>query len=215
MNARVNAVLTAVTNEESQGPVAWWEWWNRHTDVEIVKEIEEVEQQAVAERVPFHVQTLYRGCSCFKAGTLVLTERGQQAIERIRVGDRVLSQDIETGELSLKMVERTTVRKPRATVSLHFGDDNIVCTGGHQFWLSGDGWARARDLQVGDRIRTTTGTKVVSKTESAPPMETYNLVVSGSHTYFVGESGLLVQDLLPPRPTDMVLPGLSRFELEE
>jgi hypothetical protein len=39
--------------------------------------------------------------------------------------------------------------------------------------------------------------------------QTYNLVVPDFHTYFVGQSGLLAQDLLIPRPTNKLVPGLS------
>ena len=38
----------------------------------------------------------------------------------------------------------------------------------------------------------------------------YNLVVADFHTYFVGQTGVLCQDLLPPRRTNSVVPGLAR-----
>jgi Pretoxin HINT domain len=47
------------------------------------------------------------GNFCFTAGTLVHTDRGLILIEKIRVGDRVLSQPEETGELAYKRVLRT------------------------------------------------------------------------------------------------------------
>jgi hypothetical protein len=144
-----------------------------------------------------------------------LTDTGRRPIETLKIGDRVLSQDIDTGELRFRVVEQTTVRPPHSSMTVEFGSDRIGCTGGHNFWKAGEGWVKARDLEPGDRVRTPTGTVAVTAKQVAQAAKTYNLVVEGFHTYFVGESGLLVQDVLPPTPTDMVLPGLSRFELDE
>ena len=38
--------------------------------------------------------------------------------------------------------------------------------------------------------------------------ETYNLVVADFNTYFVGESGILVHDNTPRKPTRAVVPGM-------
>lgn len=43
----------------------------------------------------------------------------------------------------------------------------------------------------------------------AEPAPTYNLVVADFHTYFVGKSGILSHDVLPPKPTNKLVPGLS------
>ena len=128
----------------------------------------------------------------------------------------VLSQDVDTGELSYRAVQRTTVRSADgANSKVDFKSGAITCTAGHNFWKAGTGWVKARDLQPGDRIRTPTRTASVTAVSTASPAKTYNLVVEGFHTYFVGESGLLVQDVLPLRSTDNVSPGLSRFDVEE
>ena len=50
--------------------------------------------------------------SCFAAGTNVWTLAGPQAIEKIQVGNRVLAQDVETGELTYKPVLAVTTRAP-------------------------------------------------------------------------------------------------------
>ena len=44
-------------------------------------------------------------------------------------------------------------------------------------------------------------------TES-PEQETFNLVVDGFHTYFVGMSQVLVHDVSITSPTDAIVPGL-------
>jgi len=50
---------------------------------------------------------------CFVAGTPVWTVSGPVAIEKIRVGDLVLSQALDTGELAFQPVLQTTQR-PRS-----------------------------------------------------------------------------------------------------
>ncbi len=212
LNQRVLPVLETVSGEDSDAPEYWWAWWNQYTDVEapIKNEVLEVEQRRIESGQTFSVAV-----SCFVAGTQVLTDTGRRPIETLKIGDRVLSQDIDTGELRFRVVEQTTVRPTHASMAVEFGSDAIRCTGGHNFWKAGEGWVKARDLETGDRIRTPTGTVAVTGTTDARPAKTYNLVVEGFHTYFVGKSALLVQDVLPPAATDMVLPGLSRFELEE
>ena len=164
----------------------------------------------MVERTRFLVDV---SASCFVAGTPVITKSGTRPIEKLRIGDRVLSQDVETGELGFRVVQRTTLRPPRETVVLTFGSDKVQSTGGHNFWKAGGGWVKARDLKVGDRIRTPKGTATISHIAEGGARTTHNLVVEGFHTYFVGGSELLVQDVLPITPTDMVSPGLSRFEL--
>ena len=47
---------------------------------------------------------------CFPAGTPVLTIDGPQAIESLKPGDRVLSQDMISGELDYKTVTKRTLR---------------------------------------------------------------------------------------------------------
>ena len=47
------------------------------------------------------------GAACFTAGTLVLTENGQKAIEDIQAGDKVYAIDPETGESGYKEVLQT------------------------------------------------------------------------------------------------------------
>jgi hypothetical protein len=209
LNGKVVTALKEVLDEESHEPKFWWAWWNRYADVDApVKEVVEVENKIEQRRITFRV-----ALSCFAAGTPVLTETGLRPIDSIRIGERVLSQDIDTGELRFRVVQKTTIRPPRKTHLINFNSDSIRCTGGHNFWKAGAGWVKARDLKVGDRIRTPTATEAVTAVSDAEAAKTYNLVVEGFHTYFVGESKLLVQDVLPITPTDNVLPGFSKFEL--
>jgi hypothetical protein len=135
--------------------------------------------------------------SCFTAGTPVLTLFGPRPIEQVQLGDRVLSQDALTGELSYKPVHATTVRPPIALLAIHLPGQSLEVTPGHPFWVEGQGWRLARDLASGDRLRAITGPIEIVSIDTAQSREAYNLVVSESHTYFVGDARLLVHDNVP------------------
>ncbi len=86
--------------------------------------------------------------SCFVPGTLIHTESGLAPIESIQIGDRVLSQDVETGELAYKPVLRTTVRESKDTRRIRSGSDELHCSPGHPFWVHGRGWFRPTTCQT-------------------------------------------------------------------
>jgi hypothetical protein len=130
-------------------------------------------------------------------------------IETIEVGDRVLAQDVETGELAYKPVMRTTLRPPNELRALRFNGETIVSTPGHRFWCCGSGWVKSGDLESQSRLHTVTGNTPVRTAKKGETAETYNLEVADFHTYFVGKTGLLCQDVLSRRGTDKVVPGMS------
>jgi hypothetical protein len=130
-------------------------------------------------------------------------------VERIQTGDRVLSKNIETGELDYKVVLHTTVREAFPTTKFVVGEETIQATAGHHFWVSGKGWTKTRELAADQPIHTAIGAVRVVTTEASEPAPTYNLVVADFHTYFVGKSGILSHDVLPPKPTNKLVPGLS------
>jgi hypothetical protein len=210
LNGRIGSVLAAVSGQPvSSDPNLWWNWWSNFSDTQQSgkKSVLEVREEYVVGN-PYSSGIQIR--SCFAAGTPVWTERGPLAIETIQVGDLVLAQDVETGELGYRPVLKPTIRPPKELTTVHVGDEKIVCTGGHRFWVSGEGWIKARDLTSQMRVHTVTGNLQVRTIEKGETGQTYNLVVGDFHTYFVGQAGLLCQDLLLPVGTHNVIPGLSR-----
>jgi hypothetical protein len=213
------ALRTAVADlgpgMETDDPRTWWTWWTKRREV-LPTPKPVVTSQFVREE-PVYVPaapplTLPRppgipGMSCLVAGTTVYTDAGPRPIERIRLGDRVLSQNVETGELAYRAVLEPTVRPPASTVVLKFGDRTIRATGGHPFWAVGRGWTMAREFEPGMRMATIDGTAEVTGIEPAFDAPAYNLVVDEFHTYFVGDDRVLSHDNLPPQPTQGNLPG--------
>jgi hypothetical protein len=207
LNQRVIAVLSSVSgNAPSDDARVWWQWWSEQSDVQS-PETKPVTVSRVTESLGNPYQETR--AECFAAGTPVWTEQGLSAIERVKIGDRVLSKDVETGELTYQPVLQTTVRPPKELTTLRFADETIVCTGGHRFWSSGSGWVKARDLEPQTLLHTATGNTLVWSAKKGNTAETYNLVVADFHTYFVGKTGVLSQDVLIPKSTNRLVPGLS------
>src|SRR5262249_32960608 len=73
--------------------------------------------------------------NCCAAGTTVMTLGGPMPIEKIKFGDRVLTQDVGTGELVFSAVQATTLMPTTPLVKLVAGDSAIVATPGHPFWV--------------------------------------------------------------------------------
>ena len=126
--------------------------------------------------------------------------------ENVQVGDRVLSQNRATGELCYRVVlEATLGNQPLLTIDT--GDDQIVATLGHVFWVSGTGWRMAKQLQLGDRLHTAGSWVEIRDLKKTPADETHNLVVADTQTFFVGKDRILVHDYSLLQPTTAKVPG--------
>ena len=93
---------------------------------------------------------------------------------------------------------------PAATlkIELENGAGSVVATGIHRFWKVGHGWVMARELKVGDTVRTVRGVARVEAVETQPVQPVFNLEVGVNQSYFVGQVGVLVHDnsLVKPVP---------------
>ena len=199
-------------------PDYWWNWWANYTDTYLGdKQVSLTTtgdgSYAVRSQLYAVNTSLTRGSSsvtsmeCFAAGTLVATLTGPTPIEKLRIGDRVLAQDADTGELAYKLVLGATIRPPVETVLVTTSRGAIRATRGHPFWIVGKGWLMAKQLQVGDRLHCLEGNATVSAIQSQPAAPVYNLSVADYGTYFVGDGQALVHDNTPRLPTRAVLPG--------
>ncbi len=85
------------------------------------------------------------------AGTLVATETGYKAIEEIQVGDVVLAEDAETGEVAYKTVLETYENETNELVHVHVNGETISATPTHPFYVNQFGWTRAALLFQKDK----------------------------------------------------------------
>ncbi len=222
LNDRVTRTLKIATEQNLPAqPESWWRWWNEYNELlaqgsKPMVVSQEYRSSAVVDVVPQSGRSGTGGgagqfqvmAECLVAGTPVWTASGLQAVEKIKVGDLVLSQDAETGELALKAVVRTTIRPRGPTVKFTAGNESFEASGGHVFWVSGDGWRKASELRSGMVLHACGGPVQVTSVEQGSVAETYNLVVADFSTYFVGHQQILSHDFTMRQPSRAVVPGL-------
>lgn len=219
LNARLNEALAGATGKRFDSPREWWDWWRDHNEY-YASDDRPVERQYYSD-----TDSYYSGgnsyevrlppppprpnMSCFAKGTPVWTKTGQRAIESLELGDLVLAQNVATGELAFKPIIARTVRPPSEILKLSLDGDEVRTTLGHPFWVAGVGWRMAKQLEDGAILHGVTGAPRLKSVDKSDQEEAYNLVVADFNTYFVGESGVLVHDNTPRRPTRAALPGLA------
>jgi len=217
LNGRVGQALALASDQGLRdNPEAWWDWWNERNEISYTSEKPLDERIQTSELtsvdIPGAPSTGTGRCECLAAGTPIWTELGPVAVEQIRVGDRVLSQDPNSGELNYKPVLRTTVRPPGKLLSLDAGPGGkLTCSGGHVFWVAGQGWLRARKLEPGMMLHTLDGPVELQEVRESPEAETYNLIVADFHSYFTATGKWLSHDFTPQGATAAVVPGLAKL----
>ncbi len=127
--------------------------------------------------------------ACFVAGTLIRLLYGCKAIERILIGDRVLSRDQYNPSAAVveQVVEEVFVRLA-PVVRLTVGGRELRPTGEHPFYVPGRGWVLAWSLRRGDMIQTLSGEPVMVEdmVDAGAVVRVYNFRVRELQTYFVG-----------------------------
>jgi hypothetical protein len=209
--ARIIPVLSAVTEQDFATARQWWDWWqdyneyyagDRPVDEQVYSDAEHVTYGQPCDCIRYNP-------SCFVQGTPVWTKTGQRPIESLALGDLVLAQNVETGELKYKPVIGRTVRPPSPIIVIALDDEQLLTTLGHPFWVTGVGWRMAKELGDGAVLHGVAGPVRIRSCGLDPDAEAYNLVVADFNTYFVGASGVLVHDNTPRRSSRMVVPGVK------
>ena len=139
---------------------------------------------------------------CFLPGTLVLTENGYKEIDKINIGEKVLSYNEETKQNEYKKVIKTYIHEnnPDELYSLLINGKILEVTSNHRFYVkteNGYDWVAAKDLKQGDLVMDKDNNyysidNIVSK-EIAETV--YNLGVEDNHNYYVTEDNILVHNL--------------------
>ena len=136
--------------------------------------------------------------NCFVAGTLVCTVAGEIPIEDIAVGDYVLAENPDTGEIDYKPVLETYEHDTYDVVYLTIDGEEFTTTEGHPFYTLERGFVKAGELKYSDTLVDDNGNKLhlEKKNEEhlAEPVTVYNFAVEDYHTYFVGENDVLVHN---------------------
>lgn len=135
---------------------------------------------------------------CFIAGTAALTVAGNRAIETIEAGDMVWAENPETGEKELKTVVQTFVTDASELIHIYVNDEEIITTTEHPFYSPVKDWTAVCKLRAGDIFVLQNGKYVIVKKVQheilEAPITVYNFEVADFHTYYVGESAVLVHN---------------------
>ena len=211
-NDQVIGVLNDATGEGLPADRAAWErWWVNTLGYAFVEGqtqqnptfVEVVPANYQPELTPTNIVTrsiAVNGLSCFGAGTLVHTLTGPRPIEQLQVGDLVLTQSTATGALGYHPITVTHHNPPAPTFRVGLGDDTVVASHFHRFWIAGRGWVMARDLKVGDPVRTLGGVRPVDLVEAGQVELVYNLDIADEADFFAGTAAALVHDNTLPDP---------------
>ena len=137
--------------------------------------------------------------NCFAAGTPVWTAHGKEPIEDIQIGDEVVARNDRTGALEIRPVARVFVRTAGDIVDVDIltaeGLEHLKVTAGHPFWVEGDGWTPADRLDAGSELWSPGALSLVTgRGHVSESRVVYNFEVEADHTYFVGDSPVLVHN---------------------
>ncbi|GAB2584657.1 RHS repeat-associated core domain-containing protein [Streptomyces capparidis] len=163
-----------------------------------------------------------KSCDSFLPDAQVLMADGtRKKIGDIKVGDKVLATDPETGRTKPREVVATIITEDDKqfadiTVRKNGRTSSIVATTHHPFWTeTTDTWLDAGDLEPGMLLRTPDGTtaEVQDVRLHTETQSTRNLTVEELHTYYVlaGATPVLVHNSNCAPGT---LPG-TRFDVPE
>jgi RHS repeat-associated protein len=163
----------------------------------------------------------------FLPETRVLMADGTtKRIDEIRVGDRVMSTDPDSGKTSPQTVSDVIVGDGQKTLvditldvkrPLRLAEQwRVTATDGHPFFVkSDDAWVDAVDLRHGDELSSTAADTTINVNSAAPRVvsaRVFNLTVDNNHTYYVlaGSTSVLVHNAGPCK--EVVLDRLASFE---
>jgi hypothetical protein len=134
---------------------------------------------------------------CFPPGTIVKTPHGDRKIEELSVGDIVCSFDMGRREMVSSKVAAMHRNWTRRLATARIGGWEVTATRMHAFWVeSAAAWMPARAFWPGMTVRSLDARELaVEGVEIADAVSaTYNLEIAETHTYFVGEPGILVHN---------------------
>jgi RHS repeat-associated protein len=164
--------------------------------------IQKVEQVATsaskAEKAAEAVEEVAGKVSCFPAGTLVSTPSGYVRIEDLKPDDEVYSYDFNEDRITIGRVLTPLRNWTDIWIDITISGETIRATRGHPFWVESENtWIDAEHLKSGMVLLLENGeTRTITKVArfDSTPDDTFNLIVSDFHNYFVGNNGILVHN---------------------
>ena len=138
------------------------------------------------------------------AGTQIKTQTGNKSVEEIQVGDYVYAKDAETGETGYKQVVQLFIKEATELIHLQIGEERIVTTPTHPFWVAGYGFKTAGELTEGEYVENAAGELLqitsVQQELLTEPVTVYNFEVEDWHTYYVSKEEIFVHNMCSATP---------------
>ncbi|MFC1704534.1 C25 family cysteine peptidase [Candidatus Omnitrophota bacterium] len=141
--------------------------------------------------------------TCFLPGTPILMSDGtEKSIEKVKVGDKVLAFDEETGEFKEDKVVEFFQHPAEEYLIIN---EYLKVTKNHPVYSNGT-WVEIGTLTIGDELfsRNSKPVRITSIKEVKEPTQVYNLEVNPYHTYVAG--GIVAHN--KPKPAIMIAPDL-------
>lgn len=142
-------------------------------------------------------RTAARACSFSGATTVLMANGSRKPIEDVKVGDKVVATDPETGERAARRVEHVWVHDD-TVLDLVVQGEVITTTEDHPFWsVTDQRFERADQLTNGELLLGASGRVIRvsgARLPTARASLAFNLSVEGIHTYHVGEAAVLVHN---------------------
>ena len=145
------------------------------------------------ELTPYNRYICFNGC--FTEETIVKTQEGNKEISKIADGEKVLARDEVTGALSYKKVKVIEKLADRI-IEIKLKKEEIKATSEHLFRVK-EGWIKAEEIRKGLELINDKGeAEVVEEVNKVVynNLKVYNLEVEDYHTFYVGETGILVHN---------------------
>ena len=112
--------------------------------------------------------------------------------------DYVYARNQHGEEQDYKKVTRVFVREKSILIHVVIDGETIITTEEHLFYIEGDGFVEASELEVGDLAETADGDTIaidaVEVEYLEEPVTVYNFEVEDYHTYYVGDAEVLVHN---------------------
>ncbi len=196
VNERVATALEAAVREKP-GPKrqAWVKWWNdlvgTATAATPPPQDRDRERERESSQAAFEKRAMLPS---FGEGTPVWTLSGLRAVEAIRAGDQILTEDTVTGALAFTPVLLIDhpPRQPVKTVAI--AGAPLVVTDLERFWVAGKGWVKVLDLKPGEAVRALGGVVRLGSIENAASRPVYHVQVAAGRGIIVGQRGILAHD---------------------
>ena len=113
----------------------------------------------------------------------------------------------ETGVTELKQVTQLFRNETNEWIHVTVNGEEITCTPNHPFYSPVKGWTSACKLRAGDVLVTLNGEYVVVEQVQHELLEcpetTYNFEVEAFHTYYVGDTGVLIHNFCTENPQNI------------